>query len=364
MSEESRNQTIVYVGTYTDERTEGLHILGLDTSTGALEFLSKVDVHNPFFLTTDSREHTLYAACVTEEFRGKPGGKVVSFAIRPGSGDLELVDERHAEGRVPCYLSIDPDDRCLLVGNYGSGSVVAFAIEGAGRFADAAQVVQHEGTSVNPDRQEGPHVHSIVLSPDHRYAFAADLGIDKVMIYRFDASAATLEPNDPPSVSTRPGAGPRHLIFHPNARTAYLINELDSTFVVYDYDASSGGLSERQILSALPESYEGDNHCADIQIHASGRFLYGSNRGHDSFAIVSIDDSTGDLTPAGHEPSGGAWPWNLEIDPSGSFLLAANQRGHTVTTFYIDAENGALEPTGASVEVRGAVCVTAMALTN
>ncbi len=363
MSNQTGGRTTVYVGTYTDDRTEGLHILHLDPSSGELEAVSKVpDVHNPFFLATGSGDRYLYAACVINEFNGQPGGSIKTFSIAPQTGDLVLRSEQHTKGTVPCYLSIDRTDQCLLAANYGSGSVAAFRINKNGRLDPEVQVVQHKGCSVNSERQEGPHPHSIVLSPDHRYALAADLGIDKVMIYRLDASSARLEPNEQPSVSTRPGAGPRHIAFHPDGNKAYLLNELDSTLVVYNYNAKSGTLAERQTLSALPDDYDGENHCADLQVHLSGRFLYGSNRGHDSIAIMSIDASTGELTPVSHQPSGGAWPWNLEIDPTGCFLLSANQRGNTVTAFRIDADTGALHPVGSPVEVPGAVCVKALAL--
>ncbi|MDE2999719.1 MAG: lactonase family protein [Gemmatimonadota bacterium] len=358
MSDQSGGHVTVYVGTYTDDRTEGLHILRLDTSSGDLEAVSKVpDVHNPFFLAADAGARFLYAACAMDEFDGRPGGCIKSFAIDAESGSLALLNEQHAGGDLPCYLSVDRTGRCLLSGNYGSGSVSTLPIDEEGRVEPVAQVVRHEGSSVDSGRQEAPHVHSIVLSPDHRFAFSADLGIDKVMSYELDASSATIEPTGQGFVSTRAGAGPRHVSFHPDGSRAYVINELDSTIAVFDYDVESGSLSERQTLSALPGDYDGDNFCADVRVHPSGRFLYGSNRGHDSIVIMSIDGETGELTPLAHEPSGGAWPWNLEFDPAGEFVLAANQRGNLVSCFRIDPDTGALDPAGRPVEVPGAVCV-------
>ena len=358
MSDQSGGHVTVYAGTYTDDRTEGLHILKLDTSSGELEAVSKVpDVHNPFFLASDAGARFLYAACAVDEFDGRPGGSIKSFSIHPESGSLTLLNEQHAGGDLPCYLSVDRTGRCLLSGNYGSGSLSAFPIDEDGRLEPVAQIVRHEGSSVDSGRQEAPHVHSIVLSPDHRFAFSADLGIDKVMCYELDASSATIEPTGQGFVSTRPGAGPRHVSFNPDASRAYVINELDSTISVFDYDAESGSLAERQTLSALPDHYDGENFCADVRVHPSGRFLYGSNRGHDSIAVMSIDGATGELTVLDHEPSCGAWPWNLEFDPAGEFLLAANQRGNVVSCFRINADTGALEPAGSPVEVPGAVCV-------
>ena len=358
MSDQSGAHVTVYVGTYTEDRTEGLHILNLDTSSGELEATSKVpDVHNPFFLAAGSGGRVLYAACAVDEFEGRPGGCIKSFSIDPGSGALTLLNEQHAGGDLPCYLSVDRTNRCLLAGNYGSGSLSALAIAENGQLEPVSQVVRHEGSSVSSERQEAPHVHSIVLSPDYHFAFAADLGTDKVMCYELDASSASIEPTGQGFVSTRAGAGPRHISFHPDGSKAYVINELDSTIIVFDYDAESGSLAERQTLSALPDDYGGESFCADIRVHPSGRFLYGSNRGHDSIAVMSIDAATGQLTPLGHEPSRGAWPWNLEFDPAGKYLLAANQRGNVVTCFRINPDTGALVHVGSPVEVPGAVCV-------
>ncbi|MDA0745691.1 MAG: lactonase family protein [bacterium] len=357
MPDQTGRSLTVYVGTHVAAQTEGIYILHLDTSTGALTPVSKVpDVRSPFFLDTSPDGQYLYAGCVLDEFNGEPGGSVKAFSINPQTGNLTLLNEQPAKGEVPCYVSVDKTGRCLLVANYSSGSVAAFPINENGTLEPASQVTQHEGSSVHPDRQEGPHIHSIVLSPDHRYAFAADLGTDKVQIYKLNASSATLEPNDQPFVSTQPGAGPRHMAFHPNETRAYLINELDNTFAVYDCNAKSGTLKERQTLSALPSDYDGDSYGADIVVHPSGRFLYGSNREHNSIAIMTINASTGELTPFAHQPTE-AWPWNLEIDPTGTFLLSANQRGNSVTVFRIDQNTGALQPVGNSVEVPGAVCI-------
>ncbi len=347
----------VFVGTYTDDRTEGIHILQLDTSTGDLSTMAKVaDVRNPFFLATCPNNKTLYAGCCIDEFENEPGGSVRSYAIG-ANGALTQTSEQASKGATPCYLSVDSTNRCVLVANYSSGNIAAFSIHPGGKLGPASQVIQHEGSSVDEVRQEGPHVHSIVLSPDSRFAFAADLGTDEVRIYRLDATSATLTPNDPPFVSTKPGAGPRHITFSPSGTKAYLLNELDSTIVVYEYDADKGSLSEIQTLSALPEGFDGENFCADIRVHPSGKFLYASNRGHDSIAVMAIDTTTGKLTPSGHSSSEGAWPWNLEFDPCGTYLLSANQRGNCVACFRIDPTSGALELAGSTVEVPGAVCI-------
>ena len=358
MSNSSGKHIPVYVGTYTGDRTEGIHTLRMDTSTGELEAISKVaDVRNPFFLTTNSNDSALYAGCCIDEFEGEKGGSVKSFSIDAESGALTQTSEQAAKGETPCYVSVDPTDAILLVANYSSGSVATFSIDADGKLEPASQVIQHEGSSVDTGRQEGPHVHSIVISPDSRFAFAADLGTDEVRVYKLDAANAALTPNDPPFASTKPGAGPRHLAFNPSSTKAYLLNELDSTIVVYDYQSDVGLLAERQTLSALPEDYVGDNFCADIRVHPSGRYVYASNRGHDSIAVLEVDSATGELTPLAHPSSGGACPWNLEFDPSASYLLAANQKGNNVACFRIDLENGSLEQVGIVEEVPGAVCV-------
>ena len=241
--------------------------------------------------------------------------------------------------------------------NYSSGSVAVLPVMKDGRLVEASDAVQHEGASVNASRQKAPHAHSITLDPANRYAFAADLGTDKVMIYRLDAARGKLIPNKPPWACTKPGAGPRHFAFHPSGKYAYVINELDSTMMAFTYDGSRGSLTEIQIAPTLPEGWEGTNYCADVHVHPGGRFLYGSNRGHDSIVIYAIDPSTGRLALRGHGPTLGKAPRNFAIDPTGTFLLAANQDSDNIVVFRIDPATGLLSPTGHELKLPKPVCI-------
>ena len=245
--------------------------------------------------------------------------------------------------------------------NYGGGSVTAFLIGADGRLSEASDFVQHQGSSVNPQRQMEPHAHAIMIDPGNRYAFSPDLGLDKVLIYQLDAKNGTLTPNTQPWVRVQPGAGPRHFDFHPNKQYAYVINEIDSTFTAFRYDASAGTLTEFQTIPTLPDDFDGTSHCADIHVHPSGKFLYGSNRGHDSIAICAIDEETGMLSSIGHESTQGQAPRNFGLNPEGTFLFAANQQTDTVVTFAIDAETGELNATGDVAEVPTPVCLKMLA---
>jgi 6-phosphogluconolactonase len=261
-------------------------------------------------------------------------------------------------------MSVDATGRFVLVANYGSGSVCVLPIGRDGGLGDAADVVQHQGSSVNPRRQQGPHAHSITLDAANRYAFAADLGIDKVMVYRLDTASGKLIPNDPPWAQVKPGAGPRHFDFHPSGKYAYLINELDSTITAFAYDASRGIIREIQTVPTLPADFRGASTCADVHVSPSGKFLYGSNRGHDSIVIFRIDEATGRLSYVGHELTQGKTPRNFAIDPTGTFLLAANQNSDTIVTFRIDQQTGKLTPTGHVAEAPMPVCLKLMPISS
>jgi 6-phosphogluconolactonase len=254
-------------------------------------------------------------------------------------------------------VAIDQTGQFALVANYSSGSASILPVQEDGSLGEASDFKQHQGFGPNERRQQGPHAHSVTLSPDNRFAFVADLGIDRMMIYQLDLDKGKLIPNDPPWAETYPGAGPRHFAFHPNGRYAYIINELGSSVSAFAYDAARGSLRELQTLSTLPERFKGRNTCADVHISADGKFLYGSNRGHDSIALFSIDSSTGTLAAIGHESTRGKTPRNFGLDPSGSFLLAANQDTNNVVAFSVDQETGLLSPTGHQIEVPAPVCV-------
>lgn len=347
----------VYIGTYTSRGSKGIYRAILDVKDGSLWQEGVTEgVVNPSFLAIHPDGRHLYSVAEIESFEGRKGGGVAAFAVEP-DGSLTLLNKESSGGAGPCHLVVDRAGKNVLVANYGGGSVAALPIESDGRLRKLSSFVQHAGKSVHPGRQEGPHAHSINVDAAGAIAVAADLGLDKVLIYRFDADQGKLSPNDPPHAAVEPGSGPRHFAFHPGGKFAYVINELASTVTAFAYDPAKGELRPLQTISTLPEGESVDNTTAEVVAHPSGKFLYGSNRGHDSIAIFRIDPSTGKLTPAGHQKTGGKTPRNFALDPSGRFLLAANQDTGTVVVFRIDPDTGALSPTGGEVSVPMPVCV-------
>ena len=358
-ADEHPTKVIAYVGTYTGGESKGIYQFELDLKTGkATAPKLAADVANPSFLAIHPNQKYLYAVGELSDFEGKKGGAVSAFSIDRKSGKLNLLNQESSVGAGPCHLVVDGSGKNVLVANYGGGSVASLPIDAKGRVGEASSFIQHEGSSVNPRRQKGPHAHSINLDKANRFAFAADLGLDKVLIYQFDASNGKLTANDPPSASVSPGAGPRHFAFHPDGKFAYVINEIHLTVTAFEYDNEGAALKTLQTISTLPKGEKGDNFStAEVQVHPSGRFLYGSNRGHNSIAVFSIDQSTGKLTPVDNEPTQGETPRNFAIDPTGSFLLAENQGSGTIVVFKIDPETGKLSANGTVVEVPSPVCI-------
>ena len=345
----------VYFGTYTEggSSSKGIYRSALDLETGRLsDPVLAAEATNPSFLEIHPNGKFLYAV---SEAGGS--GSVSAFAIASDTGNLKLLNKQPSGGAGPCHVSIDHTGRNALVANYGSGSASVIPIETDGRLRKPTGFVQHEGSSVNPKRQERPHAHSINVSPDNRFAFVADLGIDKIMIYRLDSEKGTIVANDPPFATVKPGAGPRHFVFHPSGKFAYVINELGGTVTAFAYHPDSGALTEIQTVTTLPEGFQGSNGCAEIRVHPSGKFLYGSNRGHNSIVVYRIDTAKGTLTFVEHETVSIKTPRNFNIDPTGKFCLVANQDDDSVVVFRVDPETGALEPTGYKVSVGKPVCV-------
>jgi len=348
----------VYVGTYTGDKSKGIYRCEFDAATGKLsEAILAAEMNNPSFLAIHPSNRYLYAVGETVHFEGKPSGAVAAFALDPASGELKRLNQKPSGGAAPCHLVVDRQGKNVLVANYGGGSAAVLRIEADGRLGERTGFVQHHGKGADPTRQEGPHAHSINLDATNRFAFVADLGLDQVFIYRFDADKGTLEKHEPPSVKVTPRSGPRHFAFHPNGRYAYVINELANTVTAMKYDADKGDLAPIQTISTLPEGYDKPTWTAEVQVHPSGKFLYGSNRGHNSIAVFTIDEKTGQLTAAGHQAEGIKTPRNFGIDPTGAFVLVANQDGDSILVFRIDAQTGALQATGAKVEVGKPVCV-------
>jgi 6-phosphogluconolactonase len=348
----------VYIGTYTRPGgSQGIYRCELDLATGALTPPALVaEAVNPSFLAFHPNGKNLYAVGEVSTLNGQRTGGVSAFAIDAETGKLTHLNQQPSRGAGPCHVTVDRTGKAVLVANYGGGSAAVLPVQDAGRLGAATAFVQHEGKGPNPKRQEGPHAHSVNLDAANRFAVVADLGLDKLLVYRFDPAKGTITPNDPPALELAPEAGPRHFAFHPDGKRAYVINEMDSTLTACDYDAAKGVLTKRQTVSTLPQGFTGNNSTAEVVVHPSGKFVYGSNRGHDSIAAFAIEPD-GSLRPAGHEPTQGRTPRNFNIDPTGTYLIAANQGSDSLVVFRIDPQSGKLTPTGHRAEVKMPVCV-------
>lgn len=354
--------TLVYFGTYTrgDSGSEGIYVSRMNPETGELSQPElAAEATNPSFMTIRPDGKHLYAVSEVASADGKPSGGVSAYAIDAATGKLKLLNTQPSGGSGPCHVSTDSEGRCLLVANYGSGSCASLSIAGDGTLKPATSTIQHAGTSINQKRQSGPHAHSANPGPNDRFAFVADLGIDKVQIYRLDAAAASLTEHG--FVKVVPGSGPRHFAFHPNGKHAYVINEMSLSITAFDFDQEKGTLTPTQNISTVPTSANRIGlSTAEVQVHPSGKFVYGSNRGHDTIAAFKVADD-GTLSLIEIEPIQGETPRNFGIDPSGKFLLAAGQSSNTVTAFKIDQQTGELEATGQILKVGAPVCVKFLA---
>jgi 6-phosphogluconolactonase len=362
-------EMLVYVGTYTEPirfgtgrvlqgKGEGIYLFRLDQESGALEPVGKTtSVTNPSYLTFDATQRFLYAVNELKSYQDSPTGTVSAFTAHPTTGELAFLNRQPTHGTDPCHVVVDRQRRHVFVANFMSGSVCVLPVRDDGSLDAACDFIQHLGAGIDPVRQNGPHAHSVTLDATNRYAFVPDLGLDKLLIYKFDAKRGMLEPNGVPWIKMKPGAGPRHVALHPGGRFAYLINELSSTVVALACDRKTGAFQELQIVPTLPEGFRGESTSADIQVSPSGRFIYASNRGHDSIAIYRINQRTGRLTYVDHAATQGRTPRSFCLDPTGRFLLAANQDSDMIVTFRIDAHTGKLRPTGHDAHVPTPVCV-------
>jgi len=347
----------VFISAFASGDKAGIHAFSFDTQTGTLTPRHRTtDIQNPFFLAVSKDKRFLYAIDA-EKFGGAEDELVAAYAIEGSSGKLKRLNQQSARGSASCYLDVDATGKSVLVANYSSGSVGSLPVKPDGSLGEAASFIQHSGSGADPERQKGPNAHSIILSPDNRFALAADLGIDKIMIYRLDAATAKLTPNEAqPFAKLTPGSGPRHQAFHPNGKQLYVINELANTVTAFDYSTDSGSLTERQTISTLPVDFTGKSYTADLKITPDGKFLYGTNRGHDSIAAYRIGDD-GKLTLIGIVPSLGKGPQNLLITPEGRWLLCANMPGNSVIVFRIDAATGQLKATGTPIAMPMPSCI-------
>lgn len=352
----------VYIGSYTNKAKTGITMLDLDTHTGALTGKRSVyEGPNPTYLVLSSDYRYLYAANEIDNFGGQKAGAVSAFAVDAATGSLRLLNQQSTVGDGPCHIDVDKHNKIVVVANYGGGSVASFPVEEGGKLGQAATFVQHEGKSVDPARQEGPHGHSFTLDGSNRYGFACDLGLDKIFVYKLNAETGTIVENDPPFATVSPGSGPRHIAFTPNNHFAYVCNEMLSTITGFAYDSTTGTLKSLETLSTLPSNYhEKGNSTAEIQVSPDGHFVYVSNRGHNSIAIFAINQQTGRLTSVGHQSTEGRTPRCFKIEPSGNWMLAANQDTDNVVVFKVDRKTGKLSPTGHTAHISMPVCVQYM----
>ncbi len=348
----------VFIGTYTGPKSKGIYRMQFRPDTGELSPPElAAELPSPSFLAVHPSGKFLYAVNEGGLVNGKKTGAVSALSIGAADGKLALLNQETSGGAGPCFVAVDHAGKNVLVANYGSGSVEVLPIGDDGRLKAPSAFEQHAGKGPNPQRQEGPHAHSINVDPADRFALAADLGLDKIFVYHLDPAAGTLAANDPPAADLAPGAGPRHLAFHPDGKFVYVINELANTVTVFSYDGDRGRLTELQTIAALPADFKGQSTTAEVVVHPLGKFLYGSNRGHDSIVAYSIDAQTGKLSLVGHTASGGKNPRNFVIDPTGGYLLAANQNSDNIVVFRIDPATGQLTATGVLAQVPSPVCV-------
>ncbi|MFO0979572.1 MAG: lactonase family protein [Planctomycetaceae bacterium] len=356
-SEAMADKVRIYIGTYTEGLSKGVYTCEFDDEAGTLsEPVLAAELKNPSFLAIHPSGKFVYAVNEISEGPGRGQGGVTALKVN-GDGTLTKINDQVSEGGAPCHCNVDATGKNLLAANYVGGNVVVFPINEDGSLGPVSCNMQHEGSSVDKSRQEGPHAHSINLSSDNRFAYAADLGIDKIMIYQLDAEKHTLAPSNPPAALVTPGGGPRHFAIHPSGNFAWTNNEMTMVVTGFRRDAQTGALFAIQEISTIPGGYNGRKSTAECLVHPTGKFLYVSNRGHETITAYSIDQETGLLKYLENEQTGGKEPRNFYIEPKGKWLLAENQNSDSVFVFGIDQETGMLNPTGRSITVGKPVCI-------
>jgi len=356
----AKTRYLAYVGTYTTKTaSKGIYAFRFDADKGQLSAMTvAAETTDPSFLVVHPNGKYLYAVNEVGNFNGGTTGGLSAFSIDAPSGALKLLNQVPTRGAGPCYVSLDKNNSFALVANYDSGNIASFPVRWDGTLGTAAGFVQHSGAGPNKERQEGPHAHWIGTSPDNAFALVADLGLDQVIVYAFNPTMGTFTPSLTGFAKVKPGAGPRHVAFAPNGKFVYVLSEMESSVTAFAYQAKTGTLKNLQTISALPADYDGRKEAAEIAVHPSGRFLYTSNRGHDSIAIFAIDGKKGTLRSLGQVLTGGKTPRHFAIDPTGAYLLAENQESNNIVVFHIDSATGNLTPTGQTVDVPSPVCLT------
>jgi len=348
---------LVYISAFAPGDDGAIVVYQLELKTGKMQLMHRMtDVEHPFFMAMSPNRKFLYSIHAPGQFGGETHEQVAAYALVGSSGDLKLLNRQSALGSAACYVDVDATGKTVVVANYSTGSVASIAIREDGSLGDTVSFIQHLGSSVDESRQQGPHAHCIRISPDNRFVFAADLGLDQVLGYRLMAETGEMAVHRQPFVRTPPGAGPRHLVFHSNGQHVYVINEIANSVTMFNYDTDSGMLMEGQTIATLPDDFEGTSHCADLKITPNGQFLYGTNRGHDSIAAYRISEN-GELNLLGIEPSLGGGPQNLAITPDGRLLLCANMPGNNVVVFRIDPQTGSLTPIGQPISIKSPSCI-------
>jgi len=347
----------VYFGTSATDARRGIYLSRLDEGSGALSPPARAaDKSDSVFFAFSPDKRHLYALAEVPGPEGRPEEAVETYAVDAASGRLTGVGERVAGGPEACHISVDPSGRCILTANYDGHYVEVFPVMADATVGPRSCLVRHSGSGPNPSRQESAHPHSINVDPSGRFAVVADLGLDRLFVYRLDAARGTLSPNDPPFARVAPGAGPRHFAFHPDGRHAFVINEMGGSITAFNWDPARGVLAPCQTVPILRKDYVGLNTSAEVVIGASGRFVYGSNRGDDSIVVLAFDPATGDLRFVQRMADGVRVPRNYAIDPSGRWLVCANLKADTATVYRIDAGTGRLTLAG-SIDVPEPLCV-------
>lgn len=352
----SAAEPLIFISSFAPAGKGAIGAYLLDAKTGSLKLQHRTgEVEHPFFMAVSKDQKFLYSIHA-KSFGSKEPEQVAAYALEGRTGRMKLLNRQSTRGTASCYLKVDATGKTLLVANYSTGNIASLPVKEDGSLGEAASFVQHAGKSVDPARQDAPYAHCIEVSPDNCFAFVADLGLDQVLSYKLDAKTAKLTANEPPFAKAPPGAGPRHLTFHPNGKHVYVINELKNSVTRFEYDAQAGKLIQQQTISTLPTDFTGTSYCADLKITPNGRFLYGTNRGHDSIAAYRIADD-GTLKLIAIEPSLGKGPQNLAILPGGELLLCANMPGDNVAIFRIDQESGRLKSVGEPMSILSPSCV-------